>query len=346
MEVELLRKTPPPMPPDEAVVQEVAEFRKRILKEISKVVVGQKQVLNLILTALFSGGHCLLTGVPGLAKTLIARSISDLLELDFGRIQFTPDLMPSDILGTEILEEERATGHRQFRFIKGPIFANMILADEINRTPPKTQSALLEAMQEHSVTTCGQTFKLEEPFFVLATQNPIEQAGTYSLPEAQLDRFMFNLNIDFVPEDEEVAVVLGTTAKQDVVLKPVLSLERLRFFQSLVRSVPVSQHVARYAVRLASSTRPHKDNPFGFVNKWVTWGAGIRGGQQIVLAAKAWALLHGHYHVSIADIQRLAVPALRHRVICNYFAESEGATTDMIVKKIIEKLPEPKSGIR
>jgi MoxR-like ATPase len=332
--------------PDEAIVQEVAQFRKQLLKDMARVVVGQRETLDLILTAMLSGGHCLLTGVPGLAKTLIVHSMSQLLDLQFSRIQFTPDLMPTDILGTEILEEERATGHREFRFVQGPIFANMILADEINRTPPKTQAALLEAMQEHRVTTCGKTFTLDDPFFVIATQNPIEQSGTYNLPEAQLDRFMFNLNIDFIPEDEEVAVVLGTTAERDVTLKPILDTERLRFYQSLVRSVPVSQHVARYAVRLASSTRPGPETPFDFVRKWVTWGAGIRGGQQIILAAKAWALLHGRYHVGADDVRKLAVHALRHRVITNYFAESEGATPDAIIREIIKQLPEPQSGIR
>ena len=332
--------------PDGAVVREVAAFRERILAEMSKVVVGQRGVVDLILTSLLSGGHCLLTGVPGLAKTLMIRSVGKMLDLKFSRIQFTPDLMPSDIIGTEILEEERATGHREFRFVKGPIFANVVLADEINRTPPKTQSALLEAMQEHRVTTCGRTFKLDDPFFVLATQNPIEQAGTYPLPEAQLDRFMFNLRVDYLPEDEEVDVVLKTTADWSDELSPILAGDRLRFYQGLVRSVPVSEHVARYAVRLAAATRPDAANPFEQVRKLVTWGAGIRGGQQIILAAKAWALLHGHYHVSVKDVQQLAVPALRHRIITNYFAESEGVTPDTLIKMIIEKLPEPKSGIR
>lgn len=332
--------------PDGAVVREVAAFRERLLAEMSKVVIGQREVIDLILTSLLSGGHCLLTGVPGLAKTLMIRSVGKLLDLKFSRIQFTPDLMPSDIIGTEILEEERATGHREFRFVKGPIFAHIVLADEINRTPPKTQSALLEAMQEHRVTTCGRTFKLDDPFFVLATQNPIEQAGTYPLPEAQLDRFMFNLRVDYLQEDDEVDVVLKTTADWSDELSPILPGERLRFYQSLVRSVPVSEHVARYAVRLAGATRPHPANPFEQIRKLVTWGAGIRGGQQIILAAKAWALLHGHYHVSVKDVQQLAVPALRHRIITNYFAESEGVTPDGIIKQIIEKLPEPKSGIR
>ncbi len=332
--------------PDEAVVREVAEFRKRLLADISEVVVGQQDVIDLILTCLLSGGHCLLTGLPGLAKTLMVRSIGQLLALKFSRIQFTPDLMPSDITGTEILEEERATGRREFRFVEGPIFANLILADEINRTPPKTQSALLEAMQERRVTTCGRTFTLEDPFFVLATQNPIEQAGTYPLPEAQLDRFMFNLKVGYLQEDDEVQVVLNTTSQWSENMKPVLSGEKLRFYQGLVRAVPVSDHVARYAVRLAAATRPGENNPYAYVNKYVTWGAGIRGGQQLVLAAKAWALLHGHYHVSIKDIQRLAGPALRHRVLTNYFAESEGASADGIIARLIKELPEPSSGIR
>ena len=331
---------------NELVVREVAAYREEILRELSRVITGQVPVIDHILTALFAGGHCLLTGVPGLAKTLIVRSLGQILELKFSRIQFTPDLMPTDILGTEILEEDRSTGHRQFRFVRGPIFGNLILADEINRTPPKTQSALLEAMQEHRVTTCGQTFDLESPFFVLATQNPIESAGTYSLPEAQLDRFMFNLKIGHMSEDEEVQVVLNTTSDKVEELRPIISGERLRYFQTLVRSVPVSTHVARYAVQLAAATRPTKENPFEAVRKWVTWGAGIRGGQQLILAAKSWALLHGHFHVSIDTVKRLAIPTLRHRVITNYFAESEGITPEEIIVRIIKALPEPASGIR
>ena len=327
-------------------LREVAGAREAIVREMGRVVTGQGETIELVVAALFAGGHCLLTGVPGLAKTLIVRSLGQILDLKFSRIQFTPDLMPADIVGTEILEEDRATGHRQFRFVRGPVFANLILADEINRTPPKTQAALLEAMQERRVTTCGQTFELEEPFFVLATQNPIEATGTYALPEAQLDRFMFNLKIDYLGEDEEVQVVLETTARRPERLRPILSGERLRRMQELVRAVPVADHVARYAVRLAAATRPGEKNPFDFVNQWVTWGAGLRGGQQMILAAKAWALLHGQVHVSIEDIRRLAVPALRHRVITNYFAESEGATPDSIVRRLIQALPEPSSGLR
>lgn len=331
---------------DESLVAEVSQFRLELLDEIAKVVTGQQEVLEMILTALLAGGHCLLTGVPGLAKTLIIRSLGKLLDLSFSRIQFTPDLMPSDIIGTEILEEERATKERRFRFVKGPIFANLILADEINRTGPKTQAALLEAMQERHVTTCGQTFAMDPPFFVLATQNPIEQAGTYPLPEAQLDLFMFNLDIGFLPEAEELKVILDTTSDRTPELKPILSGERLLAFQKLVRSVPVAESVALYAVRLTASTRPTEDNPFEHVRKWVTWGAGIRGGQQILLAAKAWALLHGKYHVRYEDIRRVALPALRHRVITNYFAESEGANAESIIQEIIQKLPEQSSGVR
>ena len=332
--------------PDKEELLEISEFRERLLGEISNIIVGQRGVVELILTALMAGGHCLLTGVPGLAKTLIIRCFGQMLDLRFSRIQFTPDLMPSDILGTEVLEEDRASGTRRFRFVKGPIFGNLILADEINRTPPKTQSALLQAMQEHKVTTCGQTYDLESPFFVLATQNPIESQGTYSLPEAQLDRFMFNLNIGYLPEDEEVDVVQSTTAQPPEDLKPLLDMASMRRFQAMVRNVPVANHVARYAVRLAASTRPLADNSFDFVRNWVTWGAGIRGGQQIILAAKAWALLHGRFHVSTEDVRRLAIPALRHRVITNYFAESEGVNSDEIIKRIIKALPEPASGIR
>ncbi len=341
-----LDKSNAPAPPGEAILNDLAALHRDVLGEMSKVVTGQQEIIDLILIALFSGGHCLLTGVPGLAKTLIVRTLGEIFDLKFNRIQFTPDLMPSDILGTEILEEERATGHRQFRFSKGPIFANLVLADEINRTPPKTQSALLEAMQEHHVTTCGKTFPLEEPFFVLATQNPIESQGTYPLPEAQLDRFMFNLKIEYLTEDEELAVVCQTTARQSTQPHRIITAERLMQSQRLVRDVPVSEHVARYAVRLASATRPSRNNPYDFINKWVTWGAGTRGGQQMVLAAKARALLNGNFHVSIEDIRALAIPVLRHRVLTNYFAESEGQTSDTIIHRLLESVSVPKSGLK
>ena len=329
---------------DEELVAQVATARVRLLKEMEHVVTGQQEVIDHLLTAIFAGGHCLLTGVPGLAKTLIIQSLGELLDLKFSRIQFTPDLMPADIIGTEILEEDRATGHREFKFIKGPVFANLILADEINRTPPKTQAALLQAMQEHRVTSCGQTFQLEEPFFVLATQNPIESQGTYQLPEAQLDRFMFNLKIDYLTEQEEIQVVKQTTSNASYELKPILNAEHLRRCQQLVRSVPVSDHVIQYAVQLAAATRP-EGNKIEQIRKWVTWGAGPRGSQQIILAAKAWSLIHGRLHVSAEDVRAMALPALRHRIITNYFAESEGATADKIVRMLIKHVPEPSSGI-
>jgi MoxR-like ATPase len=329
---------------DEELVAQVANARTTLLQEIQHVVTGQQDVIDHLLTAIFAGGHCLLTGVPGLAKTLIIKSLGDLLDLNFSRIQFTPDLMPADIIGTEILEEDRATGHREFKFMKGPLFANLILADEINRTPPKTQAALLQAMQEHRVSSCGQTFKLEEPFFVLATQNPIESQGTYQLPEAQLDRFMFNLKIDYLTEEQEAQVVKQTTSNDTYDLKPVLNGVQLQRCQQLVRSVPVSDHVIQYAVKLAAATRPAKDG-LEQIRKWVTWGAGPRGSQQIILAAKAWALIHGRLHVSAEDVRTMALPALRHRIITNYFAESEGATPERIVKMLLKHIPEPRSGI-
>lgn len=329
---------------DEQLVAQVAEARETILKEIKHVITGQLNVIDYLLTAIFAGGHCLLTGVPGLAKTLIIKSLGDLLDLEFSRIQFTPDLMPADIIGTDILEEERGGGHREFRFMKGPIFANLILADEINRTPPKTQSALLQAMQEYRVTSCGQTFELEQPFFVLATQNPIESQGTYQLPEAQLDRFMFNLKIGYLTEEEEAQVVKSTTSTATYNLKPVLNGAQLKRCQHLVRSVPVSDHVIQYAVRLAMATRPTDAAPEQ-IRKWVTWGAGPRGSQQIILAAKAWALIHGRLHVSAEDVRAMALPALRHRIITNYFAESEGASPDHIVEFLLKTVPEPRSGI-
>lgn len=329
---------------DEELVAQVANARKTILEEAGHVITGQQEVIDFLLTAIFAGGHCLLTGVPGLAKTLIIKTLGELLDLNFSRIQFTPDLMPADIIGTEILEEDAAGGHRKFRFMKGPLFANLVLADEINRTPPKTQAALLQAMQEHNVTSCGQTFELEEPFFVLATQNPIESQGTYQLPEAQLDRFMFNLNIDYLSEKEEAHVVKQTTSNATYDLKPVLNGAQLLRCQRLVRSVPVSDHVIDYAVKLSAATRP-VEGALEDIRKWVTWGAGPRGSQQIILAAKAWSLIHGRLHVSADDVRTMALPALRHRIITNYFAEAEGATPDKIIKMLIKHVPEPKSGI-
>jgi MoxR-like ATPase len=323
--------------------EKVAEGRARILAELRKVIVGQDEVIEQVLIALFTGGHCLITGVPGLAKTLLIKTLADILDLDFKRIQFTPDLMPSDITGTEILDEEQGT--RRLRFVKGPIFAQIILADEINRTPPKTQAALLEAMQEYHVTAAGRTYQLERPFFVLATQNPIELEGTYPLPEAQLDRFMFNVVIGYLSEDDEVSVVTKTTGTEDLKSARILSGPDILQFQELVRQVVIAEEVARYTVRLVDASRPGRSNTPEFVEKWVKWGAGLRASQALVRGAKARALMNGRYHVSIKDIQALAKPILRHRVMTNFYAESERITTDTVVDRLIETVPLPKSGM-
>jgi MoxR-like ATPase len=307
----------------------------RILKEVSKVIVGQKEVVEQMLIALLAGGHGLITGAPGLAKTLLIKSLAQVFSLSFQRIQFTPDLMPSDITGTEILEDT-SDGRRDLVFHKGPIFANMILADEINRTPPKTQAALLEAMQEHQVTTAGQTFTLKEPFFVLATQNPIEMEGTYPLPEAQLDRFMLNVVIDYLDENDEVAVVMQTTSKKSESIQPLFSGEDLMRCHDVVRRVPVADEVARYAVRLASATRPHRAGAPDFVNEWVNWGAGTRASQYLVLGGKTRALLQGRAHVTFDDIRAMARPVMRHRIQLNYRAEAEGITVDKLIAKMVE----------
>src|SRR5215203_2667296 len=293
--------------------EKVAAGRERILTELRKVIVGQDEVVDQVLIALFTGGHCLITGVPGLAKTLLIKTLADILDLDFKRIQFTPDILPSDITGTEILDEEQ--GVRRLRFVKGPIFAQIILADEINRTPPKTQAALLEAMQEYHVTAAGRTYPLERPFFVLATQNPIELEGTYPLPEAQLDRFMFNIVMTYLPEDEEVRVVTQTTGTDRPAPSRVLSGPDILGYQRLVRQVVVAEEIARYAVRLVDSSRPGRQQDLPFVKDYVKWGAGLRASQSLILASKARALMQGRYHVSIADIRALAHPILRHRVI-------------------------------
>jgi MoxR-like ATPase len=326
-----------------AGAERVAEGRERILGELRKVIVGQDEVVEQVLIALFTGGHCLITGVPGLAKTLLIKTLADILDLDFKRIQFTPDLMPSDITGTEILDEEQ--GSRRLRFVKGPIFAQIILADEINRTPPKTQAALLEAMQEYHVTAAGRTYPLEQPFFVLATQNPIELEGTYPLPEAQLDRFMFNVVISYLTEDDEVRVVTQTTGTNHAVPARILSGPDILQFQELTRQVIVAEEVARYAVRLADASRPGRPGVPEFVDKWVKWGAGLRASQALVRGAKARALMHGRYHASIKDIQALAKPILRHRIITNFYAESERVNSDAIVDRLIEAVPLPKSGM-
>ena len=334
---------PSPTDPGVASIERVAEGRARILAELRKVIVGQDDVVEQVLIALFTGGHCLITGVPGLAKTLLIRTLADILDLDFKRIQFTPDLMPSDITGTEILEEDG--DGRRLRFVKGPIFAQIILADEINRTPPKTQAALLEAMQEHHVTAHGQTYVLDEPFFVLATQNPIELEGTYPLPEAQLDRFMFNVVISYLSEDDEVAVVTRTTGARPSKPERVLSGPDILQFQELATQVVIAEEVARYAVRLVDASRPGRPGAPDFVEKWVKWGAGLRASQALVRGAKARALMHGRYHVSIKDIQALAKPILRHRVLANFYAESERINSDAIVERLLEAVPVPKSGM-
>jgi MoxR-like ATPase len=321
---------------EERAVEQIRTARERLGNELVKVIVGQQDVIDHMLFAVLSGGHCLVTGAPGLAKTLLVKSLAQLFDLTFQRIQFTPDLMPADITGTEILQQ--ADGDRKMVFVKGPIFANMILADEINRTPPKTQSAMLEAMQEHHVTAAGVRYDLSEPFFVFATQNPIEMEGTYPLPEAQLDRFMFNVFIDYLGEDDEVAVVHQTTAKAPVPLVPVFTGEDLLSFQSVVRKVPVAEDVVRYAVRLAASSRPGPANSLAFVNEWVTWGAGLRASQYMVLGGKARALLRGRSHVNFEDIQALAHPVLRHRVLINYRAEAEGITVDRLVDRLLKSL--------
>jgi MoxR-like ATPase len=321
----------------------VSEGRARILGELRKVIVGQDEVVDQVLMALFTGGHCLITGVPGLAKTLLIKTLAEILHLTFKRIQFTPDLMPADITGTEILDEEG--GHRALRFVQGPIFAQIILADEINRTPPKTQAALLEAMQEYHVTAAGRTYELERPFFVLATQNPIELEGTYPLPEAQLDRFMFNLVMTYLSEDHEVRVVTETTGVSRPTLERVLDGADIIEYQATVREVLVAEEVARYAVRLADSSRPGRGLNLEFVQKWVKWGAGLRASQALILGSKARALMHGRHHVSVKDVQALAKPILRHRIIPNFYAEAEGVTSDRIIEQLVDAVPAPASGL-
>lgn len=319
-------------------VEQIKDARERIGAELSKVIIGQEDVIEHLIIAVLSGGHCLITGAPGLAKTLLVKSLTELFNLKFQRIQFTPDLMPADITGTEILQQ--TDGERKMVFVKGPIFANMILADEINRTPPKTQAALLEAMQEHHVTAVGVCHALSEPFFVFATQNPIEMEGTYPLPEAQLDRFMFNVLIDYLPEDDEVEVVRQTTTTEPEPIKQVFSGEDLLRFHGVVRKVPVAEDVVRYAVRIAAASRPGPDNSLDFVNEWVTWGAGLRASQYMVLGAKARALLYGRSHVRFEDIRALAHPVLRHRVLINYRAEAEGGVIENIVDRLLKSVKE------
>ncbi len=327
----------------EDLAARVAAGRAKILEQLRLVIVGQDDVVDEVLIALFTGGHCLLTGVPGLAKTLLIKTLAGILDLSFKRIQFTPDLMPADITGTEILDE--ADGVRALRFVRGPVFAQILLADEINRTPPKTQAALLEAMQEFHVTAAGRTYALDRPFFVLATQNPIELEGTYPLPEAQLDRFMFNITMGYLSEDDEVKVVTQTTGTSRPTPARVLTGDDILAFHEFVREVVVADDVARYAVRLVDASRPGRGPKHEFVEKWVKWGAGLRASQALILGSKARALIHGRYHVSVADIQALAKPILRHRVIPNFYGEAEGITSDIIVDRLLAAVQVPASGL-
>ena len=322
------------------VVQQIQSARERITKELRKTIVGQDDVIEQLMVSLLAGGHCLITGPPGLAKTLLVRSVAQVFHLQFSRIQFTPDLMPVDIVGTEILEES-ADGHRSMNFVKGPVFANVILADEINRTPPKTQAAMLEAMQEHQVTAAGTRYELPEPFFVLATQNPIEMEGTYPLPEAQLDRFLFNVKIDYLPAADELDVVLRTTSSKPDPIEPLFSGDDVLRFQAAVREVPIASPIAQYAVQIAASTRPNREGTPDFINDWVGWGAGTRASQTLVLGAKARALLSGRAHVQTEDIVALTHPTLRHRVLPTYRAEAEGVTIEQIIDRVLETIKKP-----
>jgi len=326
---------------DAEAVEQLAKAHKILLGEIHKVIIGQDEILDQMLISVFCRGHALIIGVPGLAKTLMVRTLAQTLQLSFSRIQFTPDLMPSDITGTQLIEEDVSTGKREFRFVKGPIFANVILADEINRTPPKTQSALLQAMQEYQVTAGGETFALDLPFFVLATQNPIEQEGTYPLPEAQLDRFMLSINIGYPDKTEEHAIVKSTTVDQDVELKHILRGHDIQLIQKIVRRVPVSDHVIDYAVRLTRATRPREADAPDFIKQWLSWGAGPRAAQHLVLAAKARTILTGRYNVSCKDIRSVAHPVLRHRLFTNFNADAEGIAPDDVINKLIETVAEP-----
>ena len=325
---------------DLAVLEELAKAKQSFFSEVGKVVIGQQEILDHILIALLSRGHSLLVGVPGLAKTLIIKTLSDVLDLSFKRIQFTPDLMPSDITGTELIDVDQNTGQRSFRFYQGPIFANIVLADEINRTPPKTQAALLEAMQEHKVTAGGKTYDLDEPFFVLATQNPIEQEGTYPLPEAQLDRFMFNLNIEYPSTEDEVSIVRETTTPEIQSLNAVITKPEIATYQDLVRRVPVADNVVEYAVKLVGATRPNSFTAPEFIQQSVDWGAGPRASQYLVLGAKAKAILDGRPSPNINDIQSLALPILRHRVLPNFNAEAEGLKVEDILNRLLDTIVE------
>ncbi|HTL51321.1 MAG TPA: MoxR family ATPase [Planctomycetota bacterium] len=331
--------TPQQAEDDIESVRRLKAAYESIRQEISKVIVGQEQVVEQLLVSIFARGHCLLVGVPGLAKTLLINTLAQSLGMSFNRIQFTPDLMPGDITGTEVIQEDKTTGHREMRFLPGPVFANIILADEINRTPPKTQAALLEAMQEHMVTTGGQRRKLPEPFFVLATQNPIEQEGTYPLPEAQLDRFMLNIKVGYPTEEEEFEIIRRTTAPQNTALKVVIEREEIQKLQAIVRRVPVADHVIRYTMKLVRMTRINTPEAPKFINDWVSWGAGPRACQNLILGGKARAILQGRYLVTTEDIIAMAHPVLRHRIVANFTAEAEGISSDQIVDQMIKHVP-------
>ena len=326
---------------DLALVKRMQDGRDQIVTEIKKIIIGQEEIIDELLIALFAGGHCLVTGVPGLAKTLLIKTVADILQVQFSRIQFTPDLMPADVVGSEIVEE--SAGKRTLKFVKGPIFTNILLADEINRTPPKTQSALLEAMEERQVTVAGVTYPMSAPFFVLATQNPIELEGTYTLPEAQLDRFMFKIELDYLSEEDEMTVVNTTTQTNEAALAHPLSGEDILEFQRIARQVPAAEAVIRYAVRLVQATRPQNEASPEFIKDWISWGAGLRASQNLILAGKVRALLLGRYNVSYGDVRALAHSVMRHRIILNFHAEAERVTTDDVIERLLDAVPEPVS---
>ncbi len=330
---------------DLQLVERLREEHGNVLKELRKVIIAQNDVVDQIMISLLVGGHSMITGVPGLAKTLLIKTLAQILDLSFKRIQFTPDLMPADITGTDIIQENVATGRRELVFVKGPVFANILLADEINRTPPKTQAALLEAMEELQVTIQGETYPMERPFFVLATQNPIELEGTYPLPEAQLDRFMFNIVIEYLNEDDEHKVVTTTTVEQNIQLERTIRGADIVEFQKLVRRVPAPESVSRYAVALVRASRPGQDGGLDFTREYVNWGASPRAAQYLMLAGKARALLHGRFNVSVEDVQALAYPVMRHRILTNFHAESQRITTEEIIRRLLEAVPVPKSGL-
>ena len=327
------------------LVQKMLDSHQRVVEQLHRVIVGQERVIEEVLISLLVSGNSLITGFPGLAKTLLISCVSQAFGLKFNRIQFTPDLMPADITGTEIIEEDKATGRRELKFVPGPIFANLVLADEINRTPPKTQAALLEAMQERKVTVAGRTLELDPPFMVMATQNPIELEGTYPLPEAQLDRFMFNILIGYLDEDQEIAVVDRTTGSHSGQIEQIVTADELLEFQELVRKIPASEDVTRYAVQLTRATRPGNPIAPDYVNKWVGYGASLRAAQFMILGGRARALLKGRYNVAVEDVQALAPPVLRHRILTNFHAESEKVTTDEIIQRLVKEVNPPRSGL-